>query len=165
MVANVFVPNLSVGSMGRDAAGSRRVRRGLVVVGLVVLLAIIQNPVSEWLASMRLTPQPESFTELSFVEPDRIVDLMQRVAAPRGAAFVVVNHEKVATSYRWHVDATEPAGAKRRLVSGVAKVGVGERIVVRPEIPWTTLDPGTRVQIGLAQRKESISFTLASGAR
>ncbi len=165
MIAHHSVPNLKVGSTGRGAAGSGRARRGLVVVGLVVLLGAIQNPVSEWLTSMRLTPQPEFFTELSFAEPARIVDLMQMVAADRRAPFVIANREDAATTYRWVVYATKPDLPKRRVASGTVRVESESRAVVDPAIPWTTLTPGTRIDVGLAHRQEAISFTLAGGLR
>ena len=165
MVANVVEPNRRVGSAGNRATGASRVRRGLSVAGLVVLLGVIQNPVSEWLATMRLTPQPELFTELSFAQPDEIVEMMQTTAAQRNAAFVVANHESAATTYRWVVTATEPSKPKRRVLTGRIRLDAGTKSVVRPNINWAALPGGTRIEIGLAQRKELISLTLAGGGQ
>jgi hypothetical protein len=97
---------------------------------------------------------PTRYTELAFVDPANLPNIMRRAPGRLPTAFTITNHEHAATTYRWQIVATDLQS--RVLDSGEVLVDQGHRAYVDPLIT-TGCSSRTRFTVQLSSG-EHIGF-------
>jgi hypothetical protein len=125
----------------------------LVLIAGVTTLA--QSSVGQRaLRHLGVGSSPSRYTELAFVDPAKLPNTVHRVPSRLQTAFTITNHERVPTTYRWQILATDRQS--RLLDSGQVLVEQGHLAYVDPLI-MTGCSSRTRFTVQLSSG-EHIGF-------
>ncbi len=138
-----------------------RYRRRLVIAAAILgVLLAAQWPLSRSLASAGFINRPESFTELSFADPDHVTAIVEHRVPADGAPFVLTNREGRPVVYHWVVRSIS-RGLAHSLAAGSASLANNESRAIDPAASLRRLRRGTVIEVVLTNRSERIAFRIA----
>jgi hypothetical protein len=133
----------------------RYLRRTMIVVPVLALVALLSGPASGLLRRARVLPAADRFTAMSFSDPATL-PATYAPGVPMGFGFQILDLEGHVVTYRWIAeDATE--GPAKALGRGSLTVAPGRPAAVR--VTATLTGPGpAMVRIRLVGRTEELQF-------
>jgi hypothetical protein len=133
----------------------RYLRRTMVVVAVLALVALLSGPASGLLSRAHLLPAADHFTAMSFPDPATL-PATYAPGTPMTFGFQILNLEGHAVAYQWIAEEAT-GGTTRALRSGSVTAAPGRPSAVH--VTATLTGPGPAiVRIRLVGRTEELQF-------